>query len=983
MSVDIDLRDAVEVADHIEVPVAAGSRVVVVSDLHLAAPASAEARVAIRELTQMLAGWTGPGAVVLAGDVIELVAGTGDPRPALAAHAGLPAELRSFAATPGRQVIYVVGNHDGRLAWDTEAARRLAGQTGARLAFAVDLLVETGRGTRRVRVEHGHRFDPANAFTDPRDPLDVPFGHHLLRQSLPALRQQSWLAGVERLADPLALPAFVCSRLVYRRMARHLAWLAIPLLVAVAVKVPLALTLTAGVSRAVGLAPWPHRLLVAAAILGADVALVGAVVALAARQTWLSLGNSVLAGRGRAQNDAPRAEARALAGDGYAGLITGHTHHAELSEAGDGFYANTGCCAEVVGEQRARFGLPPVFLPYRQLSWVELEAGADLHVRLLQSRVDVAAGTLLERLAVRSRPARRARPAVVAAWPQGPSWPPPHRDARPSRRTRRVAAGALAGAGLLNLASALTPPLMERLRWLRGVVPLAVPQAAAALTALSGLGLLLLARGVRRGQRRAWAVSLAVLAASAGFHLAKGVDVEEAVLALVVAAYLLAHRSAFPAPADRRGLRSAVLAAGAGAAAVTVVGAGSVEAVSRGGLPLGWAVVAAGERLVGLSTVPLPRRLDEFLSPAAAAVGFGLAALAGWQAFRPGRDRGLERQSLDGARAIVARHGGDTLAYFALRDDKERFFFGDTLIAYGVFGGVCLVSPDPVGPRWEREAAWAAFRRFADQRGWSVAVVGATEKWLPVYRDTGMHELYVGDEAIVDCTHFSLDCPQAKSLRQAVNRVARGGYRVEFFDPGRLDGPMAEALRRLATDSRRGEEERGFSMTLGRFLDPGDHDLLLAVARAASGEPVAFCQFVPAAGIDGYSLDMMRRSTGDHPNGLLDFVLVETILHLQGQGRRGLCLNFAVMRAVLAGETGGGVTQRAQRWLLFHLSDTMQIESLWRFNAKYDPDWRPRYAVYDSPEDLVPAALALARAESFWELPLLGRILAPRTRAGS
>ena len=59
------------------------------------------------------------------------------------------------------------------------------------------------------------------------------------------------------------------------------------------------------------------------------------------------------------------------------------------------------------------------------------------------------------------------------------------------------------------------------------------------------------------------------------------------------------------------------------------------------------------------------------------------------------------------------------------------------------------------------------------------------------------------------------------------------------------------------------------------------------------------------------------------------------------------------------------------------MSDSMQIESLWRFNAKYDPDWQPRYAVYDSPEHMVPAALAVATAESFWELPLIGRFLVP------
>ena len=35
----------------------------------------------------------------------------------------------------------------------------------------------------------------------------------------------------------------------------------------------------------------------------------------------------------------------------------------------------------------------------------------------------------------------------------------------------------------------------------------------------------------------------------------------------------------------------------------------------------------------------------------------------------------------------------------------------------------------------------------------------------------------------------------------------------------------------------------------------------------------------------------------------------------------------------------------------------MQIESLWYFNAKYDPTWRPRFAVYDGPEHVLPSAL--------------------------
>lgn len=45
--------------------------------------------------------------------------------------------------------------------------------------------------------------------------------------------------------------------------------------------------------------------------------------------------------------------------------------------------------------------------------------------------------------------------------------------------------------------------------------------------------------------------------------------------------------------------------------------------------------------------------------------------------------------------------------------------------------------------------------------------------------------------------------------------------------------------------------------------------------------------------------------------------------------------------------------------------------------TKYDPDWPPRYAVYDGPEQVLPGAIAVARAESFWELPVVGRFLKP------
>ena len=158
---------------------------------------------------------------------------------------------------------------------------------------------------------------------------------------------------------------------------------------------------------------------------------------------------------------------------------------------------------------------------------------------------------------------------------------------------------------------------------------------------------------------------------------------------------------------------------------------------------------------------------------------------------------------MNAARFIVERYGTDSLSYFALRDDKEWFGFRDTMVAYHVHNGVALVSPDPIGPVGQRAEAWGAFREFADEHGWPVAVMGASHEWLPAYRASGMHDLYIGDEAVVDVRRFSLEGKQNKSLRQSVARVEKSGYHVDFFDPTKLDETLRAQLRDLMGESRK------------------------------------------------------------------------------------------------------------------------------------------------------------------------------------
>jgi len=659
-------------------------------------------------------------------------------------------------------------------------------------------------------------------------------------------------------------------------------------------------------------------------------------------------------------NDEARAEAERLIGAGFAGLVTGHTAEPELTALGNGFYANNGSGGIVVRPRSRRWGRASIPVAERQVSWIELEAGADLHIRLLHSRGNVS-------------------PAVVAAFPGGRDWPAPVYADLGRRRARRQAGAVLAIAGVLNLLSAITPPLRGRLDLLRDLVPIGVPETASALVAAAGIALLGLSWGVRRGQRRAWTFAVAITALSAVLHVVKGLDVEEAAAAFAVLGFLILKRRAFTAVGERPSMGRELATLAGGALVAVLTGTATVVWLGhRTNLSIGRAMTAVLERLVGDQDIAIPGRRGRFLTPTLGAVGLTLFAVAAWLLFRPVVARYNAPDELARARETVRRFGGDTLSYFALRDDKQHWFWKDTLVAFAVHNGVCLVSPDPIGPVCQRAAAWRAFREFADGNGWPVAVMGAGETWLPIYRATRMRDVYVGDEAIVDVQRFSLQGGRMKGLRQAVNRIAKYGYRIEFHDPSRLDPALELELRALMTESRRGEVERGFSMTLGRVFARADDGLLLAVCFAPSGEAAAFCQFVPSPDVDGYSLDLMRRSEAEkHWNGLLDFVVVRSIEHLRDLGMHGLGLNFAVMRSVLANEGGARISHRIERRMLGWLSDSMQIESLWKYNAKFDPAWHPRYAVYDAPENFLSSAVAVAKAESFWELPLIGRFFAP------
>jgi lysyl-tRNA synthetase class 2 len=206
-------------------------------------------------------------------------------------------------------------------------------------------------------------------------------------------------------------------------------------------------------------------------------------------------------------------------------------------------------------------------------------------------------------------------------------------------------------------------------------------------------------------------------------------------------------------------------------------------------------------------------------------------------------------------------------------------------------------------------------------------------------------------------------------VRQAVSRCKRAGLEVTSHRAADLDAATWNELRRLADEWRDGHVERGFSMALGRFGDPRDDRSVVVVARDSQGHAQGILNFAPW-GDNGLSLDLMRRAR-DTENGLIEHMVVSLIEQCPELGVTRMSLNFAVFRSVFArGERlGAGPVQRATHAVLLWASRFWQIESLYRANAKYRPEWVPRYLCFRTSGDLPRVGVAALRAEAFIVAP--------------
>jgi len=532
----------------------------------------------------------------------------------------------------------------------------------------------------------------------------------------------------------------------------------------------------------------------------------------------------------------------------------------------------------------------------------------------------------------------------------------------------RIAALLTAVMGTINLTSAVTPALANRLAIIETFLPLEVRHGSRVTSALAGFALLTLASSLWRRKRTGWLLTIILLAVSSLTHILKGLDFEEASLGFGLLILLLLFRKSFHAYTDRPSLRQGLLVL-AGAFLFTLIYGTAGFYLLDKHFSVNFGLLAAIQQTVVMFTSFYNPGLEpitgfgRYFAFSIYVVGLSTLAYALVMLVRPVLVRepatAPERKQ---AAEIVARHGRTALARPALFDDKSYFITpGGSVIAYGARGRGAMALGDPIGPREDAAAAIAAFRGFCSHNDWTPAFASVLPDTLDAYRAAGFDVVSIGNEAIVVLEKYTLEGGENKNVRYEFNRLVRLGYKAEVHLPP-LNDRLMNDLRAVSNAWLTMQHGGEMHFADGWFDDDYIRNGPAIVVHAPDGSPTAFANIVPEYQKNEVTIDLMRRYPRVE-HGTMEFMFASMLQWAKGQGYETFSLGLSAIVGVGEKPDDPRVEQ-ALHTIAEYVSRFYNFKGLHEFKEKFHPRWEPRYLAYPGPASLPLVLATLLRVHS-------------------
>ena len=436
-------------------------------------------------------------------------------------------------------------------------------------------------------------------------------------------------------------------------------------------------------------------------------------------------------------------------------------------------------------------------------------------------------------------------------------------------------------AGAILLFSGALPPVRERARFLRDLLPLPAIELSHFLGSLTGAMLLILARGLQRRLDGAYHLTIFMLVSGMLFSLLKGLDYEEAIILGIMLAALLPCRSEFYRKASLTAQRFSpgwVMLILIVLLCSIWLGLFAYKHVDYSH-DLWWRFTFRGDA---------PRFLRGTAGAVALILLYAVARLL--VPARP-EPESLHIDTVAQVRAIV-RASPRTYANLALLGDKHFVLSHDSraFLMYGIENRSWVALGDPVGPRefWE-DLIWK-FVELCDRYRGQPAFYQIDAQNLDLYTNLGVMFLKLGEEARVPLGSFSLEGNSKKGLRHSHNKLVRENHTFRIVPTERVPDLLDE-LQHISDAwlQEKKTREKGFSLG---FFDRAYLAQNPVVVVDGPAGLVAFANLWAGAGKEELSIDLMRYLPGG-PEGIMDYLFVELMLWGRQEGYRRFNLGMA------------------------------------------------------------------------------------------
>jgi phosphatidylglycerol lysyltransferase len=488
-------------------------------------------------------------------------------------------------------------------------------------------------------------------------------------------------------------------------------------------------------------------------------------------------------------------------------------------------------------------------------------------------------------------------------------------------------------AGLMLLVSGATPAAEGRLAMLDRILPLGIIEVSHLLGSIVGVALLILSQGLSRRLDAAFYLTAGAMVVGMTTSLLKGFDFEEASLLAVVLVVLWRARPAFDRRAAFFETRFSVgwTTAVAGAVAASLwLGLFAFKHVDYSH-DLWWQFELRGEA-------------SRFLrASVAVVVAVGLFAFARLMGHAPAEAAEPTDEELATAAAIIATQSDTTPMLVYLRDKALLFDEANTaFVMYGVQGRTWVAMSDPVGPQRLLGPMIRTFLERADDFGAVPVFYEVTRTNLHHYADFGLTFVKLGEEAVVDLTHFTLEGGRGARARQSMRRLEKDGGRFRIVDQPDVAAILPD-LKRVSDNwmRERAGAEKGFS--LGFFDETYLARFPMAVVER-EGTIQAFANiWLGPTGVE-LSIDLMRYHE-DAPNGVMEALIMNLLNWGKTKGYRHFSLGMAPLSGMESSPVAS-LWQRLGAFLYEHGEAVYRFQGLRAYKEKFDPAWEPRYLAY-------------------------------------